>query len=144
MLSKPSDVAKNEVVKKILYAELVKIFNVIPSNDTSYLVKKDYYNAKLLEIEKKIPNHHKYITTYGLNKFSGAILSHFVNQHHISHKHPTSPTSHIPNIPQPKFPTSHVPDMPHLEDSTSQTHQISNIPQPVKNIWLEKTVIGLQ
>ena len=121
MLSEPSDVAKNEVVEKILYAELVIIFNAIPPNDTSDLVKKDYYNAKLLEIEKKIPNHHKYITTYGLNKFSVAILSHFVNQHHISHKHPTSPTSHSPNFPPPTSQTCHISKILHPKHTKSRT-----------------------
>ena len=138
MLSEPDDVAKNEIVEKILYAKLVKIFNAISSNDTSDLVKKDYYNAKLPEIEKKIPNHHKYITTYGLNKFSGAILSHFVNQHHISHKHPTFQTSHTPNFSRPTSQTCHISKILHPKHTKSRTFHNQS------KTWLEKTVIGLQ
>ena len=79
MFSEPSDVVKNEVVEKILYHELVKFFNAIRSNDTSDLVKRDDYNAKILQIEKKIPNHHKYITANDFNKFPDAMFDHFVN-----------------------------------------------------------------
>ena len=52
-LSKGSNVVKNYFVKKTIYHELVKKFNAIQTNDTSDLVEKAEYNAKILEIEKK-------------------------------------------------------------------------------------------
>ena len=47
--------------------------------------------------------------------------------------HPTSQTSHIPNIPHPEHPTSrtsHIPNIPHPEHPTSCTSHIPNIPHP--------------
>ena len=75
-LSKPSDVVKNDVVKKTLYDKLVAKENNIDTSgfvlktkydtdkselenkipDTSGLVKKTDYNAKITEIEGKIPS----------------------------------------------------------------------------------------
>ena len=46
--------------KKTVHAELV---NVIQTNDSSELVRKADYKTKSEDIEKKIPNHDKYITT---------------------------------------------------------------------------------
>ena len=59
-LSKLSNAVKNDAVKKTVYAELV---NVIRTNDTSELVRKTDYNTEIEDIEKKIPNHDKCITT---------------------------------------------------------------------------------
>ena len=40
-------------------------------------------------------------------------------------------TSHIPaNIPHPTSRTSHIPNIPHPEDTTSRTYHIPNIPYP--------------
>ena len=50
-LSKVSNVAKNDVVKKAEYDELVKKVNPI---DTSDLIKKADYNTTAVEVEKKI------------------------------------------------------------------------------------------
>ena len=44
------------------------LINAIQTIDTSYLVKKDDYNRKIVEIEKKIPVHDNYITTPEYNK----------------------------------------------------------------------------
>ena len=43
-------------------------------NDNSDLVKKADYNTKILEIEKKIPNHDKYVIANDFNKFSGVMF----------------------------------------------------------------------
>ena len=52
-LSKLSDVVKNDVVKKIVYDELVvKADNI----DTSDFVLKTKYNTDKTELEKKIPD----------------------------------------------------------------------------------------
>ena len=42
--------------------------------DSINLVKKVGYNAKIVAIQKKIPNHNKYITPDDFNKCSGAIF----------------------------------------------------------------------
>ena len=52
-LSKPSNVVKNDVVKKTVYDKFVAKVNNI---DTSGLVKKTDYNTKINEIEYKIPD----------------------------------------------------------------------------------------
>ena len=44
-LSKLSNVAKYDVVKKTQYDELAKKLNAVQTNDTSNLVKKSYYNT---------------------------------------------------------------------------------------------------
>ena len=70
-LSKLSNVAKNDVVKKAEYDELVKKVSAIQNIDTSNLVRKTDYNTKINEIEKKNADHdhsNKYITTQELNK----------------------------------------------------------------------------
>ena len=79
------------------------------------------------------------ITFYNSHKFW-----HFFNQHptpwqaNSPHpKHPTSRTSHIPNIPHPKHPisqASHIPNSPipnisHSQHLTSSTSHIPNIPR---------------
>ena len=72
-LSKLSSVAKNDVVKKTEYNELVKKVNMISTTDTSNLVKKTDYNKKTNEIENKIATDHdrdKYITTQEFNKLT--------------------------------------------------------------------------
>ena len=48
--------------------------------DISHLVKKADYSAKIIEIEKKIPDHKKYITTNYFNKFSGLIFAERLKQ----------------------------------------------------------------
>ena len=75
-LSKPSDVVKNDVVKKTAYDKVVAIVNSIDTSafvlkskydtdkselentipDTSGLVKKAVYNTKITKIESKIPD----------------------------------------------------------------------------------------
>ena len=58
-LSKLSDVVKNDVSKEAVYNKLAaKVNNVDTSKipDTSGLVKKTDYDAKITEIEGKIPN----------------------------------------------------------------------------------------
>ena len=65
-ISKLSDVAKNDVVKKTEYNNLVKKDNTMKTTDTSNLLKKTDYDTKISEIENKINDHHhsnKYITT---------------------------------------------------------------------------------
>ena len=51
-LNKLSDVVDNDVVKKIVYNELLKNVNAIQTTNTSNLVKKSDYNKKISEIEK--------------------------------------------------------------------------------------------
>ena len=58
-LSKPSNVVKNNVVEKTLPYILIKSINAIQTIDTSHLVKKADYNTKIVEIEKKKPDHDK-------------------------------------------------------------------------------------
>ena len=75
-LSKPSDVVRNDVVKKVVYEELVAKVNSVDTRgfvlktkydsdkseinnkvlNTSGLVKKTDDNAKMTEIESKIPD----------------------------------------------------------------------------------------
>ena len=52
-MSKLSDVAKNDVVKKYVYDKLVAKVNNIDTND---FVLKTKYNTDETELEKKIPN----------------------------------------------------------------------------------------
>ena len=52
-MKKPSDIVKNDVVKKVAYEKLVtKVNNV----DTSDFVLKTKYHADKEELEKKIPD----------------------------------------------------------------------------------------
>ena len=65
-LNKLSDKIKNQVVKKTGFDKLVKKSNAIKTTDTSNLVEKADYNAKIGEIEKtKLDHYHnkKNITT---------------------------------------------------------------------------------
>ena len=57
------DVVEKEIVKRTTYHKLVKKVNAIQTTGTSDLVKQADYNAKIYEIENKISNHDKYITT---------------------------------------------------------------------------------
>ena len=63
-LSKLTDVVKNEVVNKDLYNELVK--KVIAIN-TSWLINKANYDAKISEINSEMSNITKLATTAALN-----------------------------------------------------------------------------
>ena len=56
-ISQLSNVVKNKFVKKIVYDELVKKVNSLHTTGTNNLVKKSDFNAKAVEIEKKIPDH---------------------------------------------------------------------------------------
>ena len=62
-LSKLSNAVRHDVVKKTVYDEFFKKVNAIQAINTSNLVEKSEYNTKIEEIEKKILNHDKYITT---------------------------------------------------------------------------------
>ena len=59
-LTKLSDVVKDEVVQKDVCDKLIKKINV---NDTSKLVKKTDYDAKIRDIEGKIPSVSNVATT---------------------------------------------------------------------------------
>ena len=88
-LSKLSDVVKNEVVKKTIYAELVKEVNVIQNTDTSNLVKKAHCNTKIAEIEKKILDHdrnNKDITTQEFNRLTAENLAARLKQANLATK----------------------------------------------------------
>lgn len=56
-------------MKKIVYAELVKLVNAIQTNDIRTLVKRPDFDTKVRELEDKIRNHDKYITTNNLINF---------------------------------------------------------------------------
>ena len=58
----------------------LKKVNAVHVIDVSKSVKKTGYNTKIEEIEKKISNHDKYITTTSFNKFSGVILDEGLKQ----------------------------------------------------------------
>ena len=65
-LNKLSSIVKNVLVGKV---------NDIQTNNISDLVKEtDYYNTRIEDTGKKIPNHDKYITTCDFIKFSAAIF----------------------------------------------------------------------
>ena len=68
-LSKLSAQVKNDVVKNTVYNELVKKFNAIDSSD---FLKIDY-NAKIKDIEDKIPSNTGFAATTGLNVVEGKI-----------------------------------------------------------------------
>ena len=64
VISKLSNVVKDDLVKKSEYDELIKKVNNVSTTDTSNLEKKSDYNAKINEIENKnTTDHDKYITT---------------------------------------------------------------------------------
>ena len=54
---------KNKVVKITVYNKLIKKVNSVLTSDTSNLVKNKEYDTKIKEIEDKIPDVNKYITT---------------------------------------------------------------------------------
>ena len=58
----------------------LKKVNAIQAIDTSDLVKKADYNTKIGDIEKRVPDHYKYITTNDFNKFQGAIFDERLKQ----------------------------------------------------------------
>ena len=60
---------KNVIVKKSLYNESVKKLEAIQAIDTNKLVEKTDCNAKIKDIEDKIPDHFVYINTNTFNKF---------------------------------------------------------------------------
>ena len=69
-LSKVSNVAKNDVVKKADYNKLVtKVDNI----DTSGLAKKTDYNTKITGIEGKIPDISNLVTKTGLTTVENKI-----------------------------------------------------------------------
>ena len=61
-LSKLSNAVINEVVGKTIIMNWLKKVNAIQNIDTNDLVKNTDYNIKIGDIEKKIPDHDKYIT----------------------------------------------------------------------------------
>ena len=63
-LRKLSDVLKNDVVKKTMYDKLITIVNAI---GTSELVTKTDYDAKIKDIEDKIPSITNVATNSALN-----------------------------------------------------------------------------
>ena len=65
-----------------LYDELVKKVNAIWTIDSSNFVKKTDYDTKIVELEKRIPDHEKYITTndFTANTFSGSIFDERLKQ----------------------------------------------------------------
>ena len=69
-LSKLSDLVKIDVVKKIVYDELVEKFNAI---GTSGVVKKADYDDKIGEIEGKIPSITGLTTTAALTAIENKI-----------------------------------------------------------------------
>ena len=82
-LSKLSTVVKIHVVKRIVYDELVKKFNVIQTND---LAKRAAYNAKIEKIELKISDHDKYITAPKVNKLTKESFAEKLKQVNLSSK----------------------------------------------------------
>ena len=65
-LSKLSNVVESNIFAE--YNELIKKVKILQATGTSNLVKKADYNTKIEEIENKIPDHPKYITTQELLK----------------------------------------------------------------------------
>ena len=76
-LSKLSDVVKNDVVKETKYDKLVKKVNAIQTSDTSNLVKRNDYDTKISEVEKKVLDHDhaKYFFTHDFNEISTSKIS---------------------------------------------------------------------
>ena len=79
-LTRLSDLEKNKVVKNTTYDELIKKVDAIQAINSSDLVKKTDYNKKFNEIEKKILDHGKYITTQEFNKLTSNILLQDLNK----------------------------------------------------------------
>ena len=59
-MSEPSNVVKNDDVRKTEYNEIVKKVNVIQTTDTRNLFKKTDYDTKINEIE----NNHEWINNH--------------------------------------------------------------------------------
>ena len=53
-----------------VYHKLVENLNVTQTNDSSNLVKKDCDDEENDEIEQKMPEHNKYITTREFNRLT--------------------------------------------------------------------------
>ena len=66
--SKFANVVKNDVAKR------TEKINATQTIDTSDLVKKADYDTKIVENEKKIPDHDKYNTNNDLNTFLGVMF----------------------------------------------------------------------
>ena len=79
-LSKPSNVLKNDVVKKTEYNELVKKVNNISTSDISNLVRKTDYNTKIIKIENKI------ITTREFNELASETFAPRLAQENLASK----------------------------------------------------------
>ena len=54
---------ENDGVKRAVYNEFLQKVNAIQTIDTNDLVKKAGRSTTIYEIEKKMPDHDKYITT---------------------------------------------------------------------------------
>ena len=54
---------ENDGVKRAVYNKFLQKVNAIQTIDTNDLVKKAGSNTTIYEIEKKMPDHDKYITT---------------------------------------------------------------------------------
>ena len=65
---------------------MVKTFNAIHTRDTNKQVKKGDYNTKIDKIEKKIPDHDKYITTQEVNKLTADNFTKTFKQADLSSK----------------------------------------------------------
>ena len=104
--------------------------------------KEWFFNGSYNLHNNKISNHLNYLNLV-CSKYSKVydnfrFMAFCKSTSHIpaSIPHPTSRTSHIPNIPHPsKHPTSqqtsHIPNIPHpSKHPTSQTSHIPNIPHP--------------
>ena len=58
---------KNGIAKKAVCDKWVWKVDTIENIDTSDFVKKGDHNGKIIEIEKKIPDHNEYIATNNFN-----------------------------------------------------------------------------
>ena len=65
---------------------MVKKVNAIQTNDTINLINKTDYDAKVVAIEKKIPDHDKYITTTEFNKLTTEIFPERLKQASLASK----------------------------------------------------------
>ena len=65
---------------------MVKKINAIQTNDTINLINKTDYDAKVVAIEKKIPDHDKYITTTEFNKLTTEIFAERLKQASLASK----------------------------------------------------------
>ena len=66
---------------------MVKKVNAIQTNDTINLINKTDYGAKVVAIEKKIPDHDKYITTTEeFNKLTTEIFAERLRQASLASK----------------------------------------------------------